>query len=150
MLQLQIALIFLQATQVLFLWIHDWIPLGAFNDVVAVRAQDTLSRLVTVTIIQSLPFTVILGMSAYYFGREFPGWLVTTLWVAYMILLVGQIRAWWMPYLFRPEPQRADRYRVMFGRTHTFLPHRNGLVPNTAHIFLHVCTLATLVVLYAL
>jgi hypothetical protein len=46
--------------------------------------------------------------------------------------------------------QAADRYRVMFGRTHTFLPHRNGLVPNTAHVFLHVCTLVTLVVLYAL
>jgi hypothetical protein len=38
----------------------------------------------------------------------------------------------------------------MFGNTHSFLPVRNGLVPNTAHIMLHVCTAATLVVLFAL
>jgi hypothetical protein len=36
----------------------------------------------------------------------------------------------------------------MFGNTHSFLPQRNGMVPNTAHILLHVATLATLVVLF--
>jgi hypothetical protein len=60
---------------------------------------------------------------------------------------VGQIRAWWIPYLFRPEPERAARYQIMFGKTHRFLPIRNGLVPNTAHIMLHVATAATLVTL---
>ncbi len=52
-----------------------------------------------------------------------------------------------MPYLFRPEPVRAERYRKMFGNTHAFLPERNGMVPNTAHVSLHIATLATLVVL---
>jgi hypothetical protein len=45
----------LQAFQVLFLWFHDWIPLGRLNDVTAVRRQDTLIRLVLVTLIQSVP-----------------------------------------------------------------------------------------------
>ena len=53
-----------------------------------------------------------------------------------------------VPYLLRAEPQRAARYRIMFGNTHSFLPVRNGLVPNTAHIMLHACTAAPLVVLY--
>ncbi len=149
-LKTQIILLALQSLQVAFLWTHDWIPLGSFNDVRAVRAQDTVGRLIVVTLVQSTPFTVILILSACYLGSNFPAWLVTTLWIAYVTLLVGQIRAWWIPYLVRPEPERALRYRAMFGRTHSFLPIRNGLVPNTAHIFLHVCTVATIVTLWLL
>ena len=52
-----------------------------------------------------------------------------------------------IPYLLHPEPKRVERYRKMFGNTHSFLPVRNGLVPNTAHILLHVATVATLIVL---
>jgi hypothetical protein len=145
---LETALLALQAFQVGFLWIHDWIPLGRLNDVVAVRRQDTLRRLVTVTLVQSVPWTVGLCFSIRHFGREYPDWLNSWLWISYAVLLVGQIRAWWIPYLFRAEPERAARYRKMFGNTHTFLPVRNGLVPNTAHIMLHLCTAATLVILF--
>jgi hypothetical protein len=35
----------------------------------------------------------------------------------------------------------------MFGKTHSFLPVRNGMVPNTAHILLHLATAATLIFL---
>jgi hypothetical protein len=35
----------------------------------------------------------------------------------------------------------------MFGKTYSFLPVRNGMVPNTAHILLHLATAATLIVL---
>ena len=45
------------------------------------------------------------------------------------------------------EPERAARYQIMFGKTHSFLPSRNGLVPNTAHIALHIATAATLLAL---
>jgi hypothetical protein len=37
----------------------------------------------------------------------------------------------------------------MFGNTHRFLPIRNGLAPNTAHIMLHLATAATLFILLA-
>jgi hypothetical protein len=49
--------------------------------------------------------------------------------------------------LFLPEPKRAARYQIMFGKTHSFLAPRNGMVPDTAHILLHVATAATLIVL---
>ncbi|MEO8746542.1 MAG: hypothetical protein ABI379_02650 [Rhodanobacter sp.] len=145
---LKVILLVLQLVAVAFLWVHDWVPLGSLNDVRAVRRQDTFGRLVVVTLIQSLPFTVILILCVTYFGQQYPHWLITTLWVAYVALFVGQLRAWWVPYLLRAEPARALRYRAMFGSTHSFLPERNGLVPNTAHIFLHLCTAATLVVLF--
>jgi hypothetical protein len=144
---LQIALVGLQAFQVLFLWIHDWIPLGRLNDVEAVRRVDSTSRLVFVTLLQSVPFTVGLAFSVVNFGRSYPHWLYSWLWIGYAVLMLGQIRAWWIPYLVQAEPKRAERYRVMFGKTHSFLPENNGMVPNTAHVLLHLATAATLVVL---
>lgn len=148
--QVEIVLIVLQALQVLFLWLHDWVPLGRLNDVKAVRSQDTTARLVTVTLIQSVPFTIGLVFSALCFGRMYPHWLYMWLLISYAVMFLGQMRAWWVPYLFRPDPKRAARYQIMFGKTHRFLPIRNGLVPNTAHILLHVTTAATLIILFAL
>ncbi len=147
--QLEIALVALQGFQVLFLWIHDWVPVGCLNDVAAVRSADSKQRLAAVTLIQSAPFTVGLLFSLLDFGKSYPHWLYTWLWISYGVLLLGQIRAWWIPYLIRAEPERAARYRIMFGKTHSFLPQRNGLVPNTAHILLHLSTAATLILLLA-
>lgn len=149
-LHLEIVLIALQVFQVLFLWLHDWLPLGRLNDVKAVCSQDTTSRLVVVTLIQSVPFTIGLLFSLSHFERPYPHWLYLWLWISYGAIFLGQIRAWWIPYLFRAEPERAARYQIMFGNTHRFLPIRNGLVPNTAHIMLHLATAATLVALIAL
>jgi hypothetical protein len=144
---LEWILLALQVFQVLFLWLHDWIPLGRLNDVTAVRRQDTLSRLVIVTLIQSVPFTIGLFYSVRYFRQPYPGWLDKWLWISYGMLFLGQMRAWWVPYLLKPDPERAERYRKMFGNTHSFLPQRNGMVPNTAHILLHLATAGTLLCL---
>lgn len=146
-LTVQQALLVLQAFQVLFLWIHDWVPLGRLNDVAAVRRQDPTRRLVTVTLIQSVPFTIGLIFSALSLGDPYPEWLSMWLWISYGLLFVGQMRAWWIPYLVKSEPARAARYRQIFGRTHSFLPPRNGMVPNTAHILLHISTFLTLLML---
>jgi hypothetical protein len=145
---IELALLALQAFQVLFLWLHDWIPLGRFNDVRAVRAADTPSRLLVVTFVQSIPFSIGLFFSAMYFGRPYPPWLLNWLWISYALLFLGQLRAWWIPYLIKSEPARAARYQKMFGNTYSFLPARNGLVPNTAHVALHLATAATLLILF--
>jgi hypothetical protein len=142
-------LIALQSLQVAILWLHDWVPLGPLNDVAAVRAQDSVGRLIRVTVIQSLPFTLGLVFSLLA-HRPWPGWLWYWLWISYGILFLGELRAWWAPYLLTSEPERALRYEAMFGRTHAFLPERNGVTPNTLHCILHAATLATLVVLAAL
>ena len=135
----------LQAVQVAILWTHDLVPLGRLNDPDAVRRADSLGRLVRVTLIQSVPYTVGLVGSVTAWGRSWPGWLPAWLWISYGLLFAGELRAWWWPYLVRPEPERAVRYRVLFGRTHAFLPVRNGITPNTLHVVLHACTALTLV-----
>jgi hypothetical protein len=70
------------------------------------------------------------------------------LWISYIFLVVGVIRAWWVPYFLGADARRVGRYRIMFGNTHSFLSERNGIVPNTAHILLLLAGFATLVVLF--
>jgi len=140
-------LIALQAVQVAILWLHDWVPLGRLNDVARVQAQDTRARLIRVTLIQSVPFTIGLALSISYRQVHQPVWTPYWLWVSYLFLFTGELRTWWAPYLLRPEPERAARYQKMFGGTHTFLRVRNGIAPNTLHCVLHAATACTLVTL---
>ena len=143
------ALFALQCFHVLFLALHDWIPLGTLNDVKAVPKANPDRKLVAATLISLTPFAFGLGASAINFGRAYPAWLLWWLWISYGLLFVGELRAWWIPYLFHPEPERATRYQVMFGATQAFPPQRNGIRPNTLHVILHIVTLTTLVVLGA-
>jgi hypothetical protein len=144
-----VLLILLQAFHVAFLWTHDWIPLGRLNDIAAVRRQDSTARLVRVTLIQSVPYTIGFVASVYYpsASRHYPGWLWYWLWISYGTLFAGELTAWWLPYLLRPQPERAARYKAMFGTTHAVLPERNGIVPNTLHCLLHAATAAMLLTL---
>ena len=147
---LMLLLVGLQAIQVAFLWLHDWVPLAPLNDVAAVRRENTAGALAWTTVVQSLPFTIGLVFSIADLRSGYPGWLWNWLWISYAVLFAGELRAWWLPYLFRPEPARAARYQAMFGATQAFLPARNGMTPNTLHCVLHAATLATLLVLLSL
>ena len=142
-------LIALQAVQVAILWLHDWLPVPPLNDVRRVQAEDSRGRLIGVTVIQSLPFTIGLGATIVYARTGHPAWVFVWLWVSYLILFAGEVQAWWAPYLGKPQPERAARYAKMFGGTHAFLPARNGVTPNTLHCILHGATAATVLVLAA-
>jgi hypothetical protein len=143
------VLLFLQLFQVMFLALHDWVPLGRLNNVAAVQKSDPPGRLLTVTLISTLPYAFGFAASLYHAGGAAPAWLRLWLWISYGLLLAGQLRAWWIPYLLVSEPARAARYQAMFAGTHAFLPPRHGITPNTLHIVLHVTTLATLILLGA-
>jgi hypothetical protein len=143
----QSALIALQAFQLAFLLVHDWIPLERFNDVEAVRRENTLWQLLIGTTVTSIPVAVALGYSIHYFGYSYPTGVKIWLWLTYGILFAGELEAWWIPYFFGADPKRVRRYKTMFGNTHAFLPERDGIVPNTLHVALHAATLATLLIL---
>jgi len=141
------ALLALQTFTVLFLALRDWIPLGTLNNVAGVRAADSRSKLFTTTLLSAAPYAFGLAASIIYFHNPYPDWLFWWLWVSYDVLFFGQLRAWWIPYLLRPDPVRAARYQQMFGGTHAFLSERNDIRPNTLHILLHASTAALLIVL---
>jgi hypothetical protein len=144
------ALLILQTFHVLFLALHDWVPLGNLNDLKAVRAANPGEKLLAGTLISTLPFAFGLAASFFYAGGGFPHWLYIYLWVSYTFLFVGELQAWWIPYVFGAKPERASRYQAMFGGTHSFLPARHGILPNTLHVILHLATVALLAVLAAL
>ncbi|GLQ97299.1 hypothetical protein [Dyella mobilis] len=144
------GLVFLQGFHVAFLWLHDWVPLGRLNDVAAIRRHDTVDRLIRVTLIQSVPYTLLLILSVIGLPQGPEAMPLMWLWIGYGLLFAGEIRAWWWPYLVRAEPARTERYKGLFGHTHTLLPQRNGIAPNTLHCLLHLATAATLVLLLVL
>jgi hypothetical protein len=144
---LEIMFLALQAIVVVFLLFHDWIPLGRLNNLAAIRRQDTLLRRVFVTLLPGVPAGIGLFFSARYLGQPYPHWLGMLLWITYGLFLLGLLQAWWIPYLVVPDPQRAARYQEIFANTHSFLPRRNGIVPDTLHTIFHLVVVATVLVL---
>jgi hypothetical protein len=145
----QAALIALQCFVVLFAGLHNWIPLGTLNDVRGARAAFPGSKLLTTTLTNVIPYSIGLVASAMYFPRAYPEWLLWWLWISYGLACYVSLKAWWIPYLLRPDPELAARYRVMYGTTHAFLPERNGIRPNTLHVIFDVVTVVLLIVLGA-
>jgi hypothetical protein len=136
-----------QACVVAFLLLHDFIPLGRLNNLAAIRGQDTLSHQLWVTLIPGVPSALGLFYSAHHIGQPYPFGLTLLLWITYITLAIGILQAWWIPYLLIPNPARAARYQVIFRGTHTFLPQRNGIAPDTLHTLFHVILFATLFLL---
>ena len=141
-------LIGLQVFHVVFLFAHDWVPLGKLNDVEAQRRTDTLRKRLQITVLSGIPYLLLLGSSwRNTHTQPFPTSILLWLWIGYGLLFAGELNAWWIPYFLRPDVERVDRYKRLFGTTHAFLVERNGIRPNTLHAVLHTTTLALLVCL---
>ncbi len=143
-----ITFLALQTVVVAFLLFHDWVPLGRLNNLAAIRGQDTLARSIFVTLLPAAPAAIGLFFSGKYFGQAYPHWLEMLVWITYVALLLGLLRAWWIPYLLLPDAERAARYQIIFANTYSFLPRRNGIAPDTLHTLFHLATIATLAALY--
>jgi hypothetical protein len=141
------AFLVCQLLVVLFIALHDWIPLGKLSNIQGIRAADTTRKLLFVTALSTLPFAVAFVASIYYVKTHFPAWLLWLLWLSYGTGLYGMLRTWWLPYLFVKDPVRAERYRVRFAETHAFLPARNGIRPDTLHVSFHVVFVMAFVLL---
>jgi hypothetical protein len=148
MIAFEITFLALQTIVVVFLLFHDWVPLGRLNNLTAIRSQDSVARSVFVTLLPAVPAAAGLFFSAKYFGEPYPHWLEMLLWITYGLFVVGLLRAWWIPYLFKSDPERAARYQIIFANTHSFLPKRNGMAPDTLHTCFHLVAVATVIALF--
>jgi predicted outer membrane lipoprotein len=147
---MQYTLVIGQIMVVVFLAFHDWVPLGNLNNVAGLRAVDTTKRLAFTTVVSTMPFAAVLVVSILFASVEYPNWLLWWLWGTYLVCAYGILRAWWIPYLGTPDPDRAKRYSVRFEGTQGFLPERNGIRPDTLHVAFHALVVAILVVLASL
>ena len=144
------AFVICQFLVVLFIALHDWIPLGRLNNLAGIRTADTTRKLVVVTALSTLPFAIAFVASVYYAKAHFPMWLMWLLWGSYGTGMYGILRTWWVPYLFVKDPVRVARYQVRFANAHAFLPVRNGIRPDTLHVSFHAVLIMTFVLLCVL
>jgi hypothetical protein len=135
------ALIACEIFVVLFIALHDWLPLGKLNNLQGIRAVDSRAKLFLVTLLSTLPFAIGLAGSLYYAPGRFPSWLLWLLWISYGFGLYGMLRTWWLPYFFGGDPERRARYQTRFAGTHAFLPVRHGIRPDTLHVSFHAVVL---------
>ena len=77
------ALLALQCFVVLFVALHNWIPLGTLNNVRGVRAEFPTGKLLLTTLINFAPVAIGLAATAFYFGRACPAWVFWWLWITY-------------------------------------------------------------------
>jgi hypothetical protein len=130
----------------LFLGLHDWVPLGRWNDLAALRSRRSLQT----RLIASLVMAAMAGTALYFNWTQSPhpshATRLGTL-ILFACYVPGMLRAWWVPYWFGVglSPQFLADYEVMFGNTVTFLPKRHGITVNALHVQFHVLTLMTLV-----
>lgn len=122
----------------LFMIVHDFIPLGPFNDVEAILNDRPLKELIFVTIVNAGQILLIIIGVLFFIGKKYP--IIIKLWliIHQSCIFIGALIAWWIPYIFGiGAEQRVERYQEMFGNTHSFLPIMNGIVPNTIHTIFH-------------
>jgi hypothetical protein len=68
----RVALLVLQCFVVLFVALHNWIPLGTLNNVKGVRVEFPTGKLLVTTLINFTPFAIGLAATAFYLGRIYP------------------------------------------------------------------------------
>ena len=136
----------LQMWFVLFVALHDWVPLGRLTNRAGARGVDSTGRLFWTTVLSTAPFAFGLGCSLGY--AHWPGWLVTYLRVSYALAAAGAVKSWWWPYLFGATEEKKARFGVRFAGTIGFLPERNGIRPDALHTFLHASLVVLLVLLW--
>lgn len=127
----------------LFMLIHDWVPLGALNDVEAIKSQQTTSELLQITALNTLSILIVMVLAMAFIGKRYPIWAKLWLVIHLGFIAAGVIIAWWIPYFFGADQETIDRYDAMFGNTHAFLPEMNHITPNTIHVFFHLVLLVT-------
>ena len=128
---------------VLFMLIHDWVPLGPLNDVEGVKLENSTSGLVRTTIINTLSILIVVIIAMIFIGKRYPIWARIWLVIHLGSITAGAIMAWWIPYFFGADQETSKRYEVMFGNTHSFLPEINNITPNTIHVLFHLILLVT-------
>jgi hypothetical protein len=130
----------------LFLGLHDWVPLGRWTDLPALRSQRSLKARILASVIMA----AIQGIALYLNWTQSPhpsyGTRLFTL-ILYAAYIPGILRAWWVPYLFGvgiSEKFIAD-YKIMFGNTYTWFPQRNGITVNALHTLFHISVVVELI-----
>lgn len=130
----------------LFMIVQDLVPLGALNDIEAIASVEAFNETIVTTLIGVVQIILILGGVLIFIGKRYP--LLVKIWLIVhpSCILLGAIMSWWIPYLFGTGTgEKIERFNILFGNTHSFLPVINGIVPNTLHTIFHLTLLICMI-----
>lgn len=118
---------------------HDWIPIKPFNDIEALKLEDTtFYRLLGSIINGSVVLIPLILTLAYAHQPPIPFSIISIVFAFYLLLTIGTILSWWVPYVFGSSEKHKQHFHK-FKNTHHFLPIRgDNIVPNTLHVVLHL------------
>ncbi|MBM7601016.1 hypothetical protein JOC34_003437 [Virgibacillus halotolerans] len=130
----------------LFMIVQDLVPLGALNDIEAIASVESFNEIIVTMLIGAVQILLILGGVLLFIGKRYP--LLVRIWLLVhpTCILLGAIMSWWIPYLLGTgTEEKVERFNIMFGNTHSFLPIMNGIVPNTLHTMFHLVLLICII-----
>ena len=120
--------IILQALLLIYLQLHEWVPLFPWNDLSPGNPQRPLD-----VVLGAVQAAVIAGFALRWLPLMAVGLVLYAGWLAL------QIVDWWKPYLFGTTERRRRAYQKHFGRTYRFLPAiADHPVPDAAHVILQI------------
>lgn len=133
------AFIVLQFVLLLFMLFHDWIPVPPFNDINALKINDSNFYRIIGSFINGITVFIPFLLTIQCFHNDYiPQSTIKTVWTFYFILTVGTILSWWVPYFFGSSKKHKEAF-MKFRNTHHFLPARaDNVLPNTLHVILHL------------
>lgn len=115
---------------------HDWIPVPPLNNIAELKKVDSMRYRLLGSAINGLTVLIPLILTLVYRGSNFYANLSISLF--YLLLTVGTILSWWVPYFFGSSAELKKQFEK-FKKTHHFLPKRSDhIVPNTLHVIIHI------------
>ena len=124
------AIIVLQGVQTVFILLHDWVPLGRLSNLKAVQDADSRGKLAWTTLLSTLPFALVFGVScAYWSAARWPMWLQTWLWWTYGIALAG---VFWAKSLL-PRGECGGPMRISFEGRGGYLSAKAMAIGSTGY-----------------
>lgn len=59
----------------LFMIVHDWVPLGTLNDVEAIAKERSIQELLIVTLVGVVQILILMGLVLIFMGKKYPIWV---------------------------------------------------------------------------
>lgn len=133
----------------LFMLVQDLVPLGTLNDIKAIASVQSFNETIIVTMIGVVQIVVLMGGVLFFIGKRYPVLIKAWLIIHPSCILLGAIKSWWIPYFLGiGAEEKIERYNLIFGNTHAFLPVMNGIVPNTLHTIFHLILLSCIILTF--
>lgn len=129
--------ILLQLILFFIMILHDWLPILPFNNVADLKKHDSNKKRFIGSLINGVAVLIPLILTLIYYPN-YSASTVNTIICFYLLITVGTIVSWWIPYIFGSSKSHKEAF-LKFQNTHHFLPKiKDHVVPNTLHVILHL------------